>query len=326
MKNKLVLLLVATLGLTQGLIKANSDRHPQGSNPLDPTYVFPEVKRTKNGIKINGVEISIAELQRFFHAVNETRRRYTTGFFTEVTIDRFIDDLAQYPDPFKALKEYASRLSPPIIIPEVSELRESAESALAKRLGTRPLKRASNAITGVARDYVDGYRLSNWNATGISKTRKAARLSSRAVRDLIHAANAANLLAEIVGDRNMILDGLNVNKTLAKNKNFMWLRKGKSKSARALRVIFSSAQAILLGALNQLALGKLVKMADAKPLKEGQGTAVKEDDISGSDSEEGDGSGSDAESSSEEGDGSRFFAPHDDETLRILNFIKALKR
>ena len=317
MKNKLVLLLVATLGLTQGLIKANSQRHPQGSNPLAPTYVPPHVEKKAKSIVVNGAEISNADLQHLLDEINRLGPSDNSGFSTEVTIDNFVQDLASMKNAFKSLKRYAASLPRSIIIPKVSELRESAEPALAKRFGTRPLKRAGKAITGVARDYVDGYRLSNWDATGISKTRKAARLSSRAVRDLIHAANAANLLAEIVGDRNMILDGLNVNKTLAKNKNFMWLRKGKSKSARALRVIFSSAQAVLLGALNQLALGKLVKMADAdQQVEKGQGPARRRDTSSlGAGVGNGDGSGSHVESGSEEGDASEPMAPQSVRTV-----------
>jgi hypothetical protein len=350
MKNKLVLLLAATLGLTQGFMKAGESGTPldislsglrltgngvpgdegSGAGPTEPaaggrgsakqgdkpgwfgnmrqkwnswsakpkraaaagledglgevrdeqqrgvkalSHVSPAVEKKGSSIVVNGAEISNDDLQGFLDQNNAFRLRQSSAPwsvpFVELTVDRLVADLAAgNQEAFKTLQDYAAKLPSPITISAVVESSQPQKLAFGTKFVTQPLKRAGTAITGAANGYVDGYRSSNWNATGISKTRKAARLSSRAARDLIHAANVANLIAELAGDRNMVLDGLNVNKTLAKNKNLMWLRTGKSKSPRALRVLISFAQAGLLGTLNQLALGKLVKMADAQPSAE----------------------------------------------------------
>ncbi|MEI7580897.1 MAG: hypothetical protein WCJ17_03800 [bacterium] len=257
-------------GLEDGLGEGR-DEQQRGVGAL--AYVPPVVEKKESGIVVNGVEISPPALQGFLDHINGFRLSDRSVPFVELTVDRLVEDLAaENPTAFNALQVYAARLPDSIIIPAVVKSSQPQKLAFGTRFVTQPLKRAGTAITGAANGYVDGYRLSNWNATGISKKRKAARLSSRVTRDLIHAANVANLIAELAGDRNMVLDGLNVNKTLAKNKNLMWLRTGKSKSARALRVLISFAQAGLLGTLNQLALGKLVKMADAQPsAEEGEG-------------------------------------------------------
>jgi len=349
MKNKLVLLLAATLGLTQGFMKAGEGGvsvsvpssslsakvdtfggEEGGSGPTEPAaggrgsakqgdkpgwfgnmrqklnswsakpkraaaarledglgevrdeqqrgvkalaYVLPAVEKKDSSIVVNDAEISNDDLQGFLDQNNEFRRRQSSAPwsvpFVELTVDGLVADLAAgKPNAFEALRDYAAQLPAPIAIPAVVESSQPQKLAFGTRFVTQPLKRAGSATKRAARDYVNGYGSENWNASGISKKRKAARLSSRAARDLIHAANVANLIAELAGDRNMVLDGLNVNKTLAKNKHLMWLRTGKSKSARALRVLISFAQAGLLGTLNQLALGKLVKMADAQPSAE----------------------------------------------------------
>jgi hypothetical protein len=271
----------AAAGLEAGLGEV---RYEQQRGVEAPTHVRPDVQKKDSSIVVNGAEISNADLQGFLDQINAFRRKESSGVlsgpFVELTFDRLVEDLvAANQDAFKLLQNYAIELPSPIAIPAVVESSQPQKPALGTRFVTQPLKRAGSATKRAARDYVNGYRLSNWNATGISKKRKAARLSSRAARDLIHAANVANLIAELAGDRNMVLDGLNVNKTLAKNKNLMWLRTGKSKSARALRVLISFAQAGLLGTLNQLALGKLVKMADAQPsAEEGEGEGEGEEE------------------------------------------------
>jgi hypothetical protein len=350
MKNKLVLLLAATLGLTQGFMKAGDSGTPlgvplsglrlagngvpgdegSGAGQTEPaadgrgdkpgflqrakqslgqkwnrlrapkpkrasaarledglgevrdeqqrgvkalSHVSPAVEKKGSSIVVNGAEISNDDLQGFLDNNNAFRRGESSGPlsgpFVELTVDHLVADLAAGDqDAFNTLRDYAAQLPSRIVIPDVVKSSQPQKLAFGTRFVTQPLKRAGSATKRAARDYVNGYGSENWNASGISKKRKAARLSSRAARDLIHAANVANLIAELAGDRNMVLDGLNVNKTLAKNKNLMWLRTGKSKSARALRVLISFAQAGLLGTLNQLALGKLVKMADARPSAE----------------------------------------------------------
>jgi hypothetical protein len=100
-------------------------------------------------------------------------------------------------------------------------------------------------------NYTDGYKNAQWRGK-----------STRVARDVIHGANIVNMIAELGGDRNALLDALSLNKKLNANKNFAWLRKGKSKSARALRVLITLAQTGSILALNHYAFKKLVSMAN----------------------------------------------------------------
>lgn len=86
----------------------------------------------------------------------------------------------------------------------------------------------------------------------------------RGVRDAIQVANVGNAVRELATDSNLLLDALSMNKKLNANKNFAWLRKGKSKSARALRVLITLTQAGLIGFADIALFRRLGKMVDEK--------------------------------------------------------------
>jgi hypothetical protein len=110
-----------------------------------------------------------------------------------------------------------------------------------------------------------GEPLGNWG--------KAARWGT----GLVHAGILANLIAELAGDRNALLDLLNLNKKLRNNEKFKrFLGKQdksikKSKSARAARIMISIAQAIALDAGTNWLHKKLIAPAamrrDIRPVK-----------------------------------------------------------
>jgi hypothetical protein len=314
MKNKLVLLLAATLGLAHGSMKASEGDAPGDSAPgqsllgagteggagdggsfrtgpggvlwgrLAPQRLVPAVVSGEvtgplanglvvPGFYINDVFVPKEALEAFVQQINSTDA-VKDGRATPKTLDGLITDLADPTiDAFPSVQKYL--LEQGISIPDRAEELEVEtptpnKLSAFKGLMTNSWETARNKAKRDWKSFADGY-VANWNDSDISKKRKTARLGTRAARDVIHAANAANFIAELAGDRNMVLDGLNVNKKLAQDKNFAWLRSGKSKSARALRVLISFAQAGLLGSLNHFALGKLVKMADAGPsAEEGQ--------------------------------------------------------
>jgi len=94
---------------------------------------------------------------------------------------------------------------------------------------------------------------------------------------LVRAGILANLIAELAGDRNALLDLLNLNKKLRNNEKFKrFLGKQdksikKSKSARAARIMISIAQAIALAAGTNWLHNKLIAPAamrrDLRPVK-----------------------------------------------------------
>lgn len=336
MKNKLVLLLAATLGLAHGSMKASAVDAPEGiagaqppmrdsgggsgdqelllqdgagpsqgsTSPIGspssdmggwgfmpplsrvsvgagvrtvsgPITIVEGVAGTPTegvsvpGYYINRVFVPKASLEDFVQRANSEATSKGTGEPPK-TLDGFIRDLADpTTDVSPSVQTFLGEQG--ISVPNADGIllhpRTPSKLSAFKGLMTNSWETARNKAKRDWNSFADGY-VANWNDSDISKKRKTARLGTRAARDVIHAANAANFIAELAGDRNMVLDGLNVNKKLAQDKNFAWLRSGKSKSARALRVLISFAQAGLLGTLNQLALGKLVKMADAEPSAE----------------------------------------------------------
>jgi len=96
-------------------------------------------------------------------------------------------------------------------------------------------------------------------------------------KHLVRVGILANLIAELAGDRNALLDLLNLNKKLRNNEKFKrFLGKQdksikKSKSARAARIMISIAQAIALDAGTNWLHNKLIAPAamrrDLRPLE-----------------------------------------------------------
>ncbi len=94
--------------------------------------------------------------------------------------------------------------------------------------------------------------------------------AARAGTGFLHAAILANLIAELAGDRNMILDALKLNKELRNNEKFKrFLGKQdksikKSKSAHAARIMISVVQALALAGGTELLYRKWMRPAAAR--------------------------------------------------------------
>ncbi len=94
--------------------------------------------------------------------------------------------------------------------------------------------------------------------------------AARAGTGFLHAAILANLIAELAGDRNMILDALKLNEKLWNNEKFKrFLGKQdksikKSKSAHAARIMISLVQALALAGGTELLYRKWMRPAAAR--------------------------------------------------------------
>jgi hypothetical protein len=275
MKNKLILLLAAALGATSGMMAMNGQPGVDATFGLDEdgedvrqqlvtTYEAPLTRA------LAVVKSAISELPQEGELSNDQRRQ---AAILNLLQEKYAGDLVavlagQTPSFDLSDAEIADRLGRNFTETEVAAVTNKLKRE-AQALNPTPAKstfwpnvkaKASSAARGTKNwaqgtwtGYTDGYKNAQWRGK-----------STRVARDVIHGLNLLDTIGELAGDRNAMLDALSLNKKLNANKNFAWLRKGKSKAARALRVLITLTQAGLIGTLNHYAFKKLVKIADGR--------------------------------------------------------------
>ena len=233
--NKLMLLLVAALGMTSGVMASTdgskgADLGVDGINLVDPTFTKAKV-----------VDATTFEV----HWSDRAVQTYTNKEFNADNLVAALNDPAQRQSTMAWLSSFTPEMR---FLPATKSPFAPIRNAFAK------------AGTTVAQ--FPGRQYNNWKDGYKNGTRWGN--SVRGVRDTIHVANVGNAVRELATDSNLLLDALNMNKKLSGNKNFAWLRKGKSKSARALRVLITLAQAGLIGALEHATFTMLANMVDGR--------------------------------------------------------------
>jgi len=189
----------------------------------------------------------------------DPRRRSIVGFFYNYcTLTKFqqiqglnFEQIALSINQNPALSD--SPVTPQEVGAVYQELQEKAE-ALGRKLG----QELSQATRGHGKSQKRKSSKKSYTEAGWRGK------STRIARRVIHTANGANMIAEFVGGRNAALDALSLNKKLNANKNFVWLRKGKTKSARALRALITIAQTAGIYYLNRVIFNTLDEKADKR--------------------------------------------------------------